>query len=299
MKSILALFFLAVRTSIAVQPEVDSIPSSFDIKEHKIDGTVASIYTSRYNGSVQINISEIEEQANALVKRKIRKVILADVSADGVPMSMEERRQLVETYTKSLREQRLKVYVHVGGQSLVEAKASARHAASIKGVTGIIAGAPAYFTPSLEQLRAFLKVVARAAPALPLWYHHDPRATGVLSGKAHKILDMTEKASNMPNLMGVVFFDGNRTDYEMCSNVGYPGKYNMLYSDDGHTFFTSEGQSAEAQRAHDLPERQQNQKAEENQSKEDEKLQLKQGITLANEQRREILAKDLAKMLRQ
>merc|ERR1711988_1184638 len=108
--------------------------------------------------------------------------------------------------------------------------------AQTKGISGILAMTPVYFKPSVETLHDFLATVAAAAPEMPFWFYHFPDDTGVLPGQAHKFLEMADKSGKIPNLMGIKFTDYNLMDFQVCTQVGHPGKYNMLYGRDEQLF---------------------------------------------------------------
>merc|ERR1719162_388594 len=91
---------------------------------------------------------------------------------------------------------------------------------------------PVYFKPSVQGLHDFLAAVAAAAPQTPFWFYHFPDDTGVLPGKAHEFLELADKSGKIPNLMGIKFTDYNLMDFQVCTQVGFPGKYNMLYGRD-------------------------------------------------------------------
>merc|ERR1712066_31209 len=91
---------------------------------------------------------------------------------------------------------------------------------------------PVYFKPTVQTLHDFLAGVAAAAPELPFWFYHFPDDTGVLPGQAHKFLEFADSSGKIPNLMGIKFTDYNLMDFQLCTQVGTPGKYNMLYGRD-------------------------------------------------------------------
>merc|ERR1712203_1039779 len=101
----------------------------------------------------------------------------------------------------------LRLYMHVGCESLTDSIALAKHAASLKGVSGILAMTPVYFKPSVQTLHDFLAAVAAAAPEMPFWFYHFPDDTGVLPGQAHKFLEFADRSGKIPNLMGIKFTD--------------------------------------------------------------------------------------------
>merc|ERR550514_2414750 len=125
----------------------------------------------------------------------------------------------------------IKVYMHIGSESLVDIQELARHAAQTKGISGILAMTPVYFKPTVETLHDFLAKVAAAAPTMPFWFYHFPDDTGVLPGQAHAFLELAEKTGKIPNLAGIKYTDYNLMDFQLCTQVA-GGKYNMLFGRD-------------------------------------------------------------------
>ena len=87
----------------------------------------------------------------------------------------------------------LRVYMHIGSESVVEARELAAHAAATPGISGLVCMAPVYFKPTKESLIDFLALVAAAAPKLPFWYYHYPDKTGVTLDMAAFVAKVHEK----------------------------------------------------------------------------------------------------------
>ena len=99
---------------------------------------------------------------------------------------MPERKALAEAWGKAGPSLGLRIYMHVGSESLVESVDLANHAASTSGISGIVCMTPVYFKPTIETLLDFLAAVAAGAPELPFWFYHFPDDTGVLPGKVER-----------------------------------------------------------------------------------------------------------------
>src|SRR3954452_2399986 len=100
-------------------------------------------------------------------------------TGESVSLSTDERLQLAAQWCDAGRAASLPVGVNVTHTSLPDCRAMAAHAAKI-GAAGIAVMAPYYFKPkSVDELVSFCAEVAAAAPALPLYYYHYPRLTGV------------------------------------------------------------------------------------------------------------------------
>jgi len=112
----------------------------------------------------------------------------AGSNGESLSLSISERKRLAEAWASAAPPLGLRVYMHVGTESLVESVELARHAAATQGISGILSMTPVYFKPTIGTLVDFLAAVAGAAPSLPFWFYHFPDDTGVLPGQAHSLL---------------------------------------------------------------------------------------------------------------
>eukprot|EP00933_Yihiella_yeosuensis_P085137 TRINITY_DN9993_c2_g1_i2.p1 TRINITY_DN9993_c2_g1~~TRINITY_DN9993_c2_g1_i2.p1 ORF type:complete len:322 (-),score=59.56 TRINITY_DN9993_c2_g1_i2:229-1158(-) len=193
---------------------------------------MAAVYTPMKAGGFEIDVDLIPKYAKLMADRNIMHVMPAGTNGESLSLSVEERKRLAEAWAKSGPANGVKVYIHVGCESVADAMELARHASSLEGISGITAQTPTFFKPSLDTLAEFLAAVAGEAPKLPFWYYHFPGATDVIPGQAHKLLAAVEETKKIPNLVGVKFTDYNLMDFKLCLLVGHPGKYNMLYGRD-------------------------------------------------------------------
>jgi N-acetylneuraminate lyase len=114
---------------------------------------------------------------------------------------------------------RLKVIVHVGSNSQLEAIELARHAQK-SGAYAIGAIAPSFFKPpSVHAMVDFFAPVASAAKELPFYYYHMPSMTGVTLPIPEFL---SEGKKKIPNLAGVKYTHNNLMEMAEC-----------LYLDDG------------------------------------------------------------------
>src|SRR5690606_17793331 len=90
----------------------------------------------------------------------------------------EGRMQLAVEWRRAAGSE-LKVIVHVGHTSLLEAQRLAEHAQRI-GADAVATMAPFFFKPAgVGDLVEFCAEVACAAPELPFYFYHIPSMTGV------------------------------------------------------------------------------------------------------------------------
>lgn len=192
---------------------------------------VAAVFTPMKPGGLELDLSPIEAYASHLARANVTSVLPAGTNGESLSLSVAERKALAEAWAKAGPAKGIKVYMHIGCESIVDVIELAKHAASTPGISGVVAMTPVYFKPSLQSLHDFLATVAAAAPQLPIWYYHMPDLTGVIPGDAHQLLELAEQTGKIPNLMGIKFTDYNLNDFSLCTQVA-GGKYNMLYGRD-------------------------------------------------------------------
>eukprot|EP00947_MAST-08B_sp_MAST-8B-sp1_P000119 g119.t1 len=182
-------------------------------------------------GGLELDLDVVPAYAKFLKARNITNIMPAGSNGESLSLSVPERKALAEAWAAAAPQLGQKVYMHVGSESLVEARELAAHAQATKGISGILAMTPVYFKPTVDTLTQFLAGVAGAAPELPFWFYHFPDDTGVLPGQAHAFLEQADATHAIPTLMGIKYTDYNMMDFELCTQVA-GGKYNMLYGRD-------------------------------------------------------------------
>jgi len=148
-------------------------------------------------------------------------------TGEGPLLTAQERMAVAEAYVKA-NDARLPVIVHVGHDSLWQARELAAHAQKI-GADAIAAIPPTYFGVASEQaLVDCLAEILKGAPHMPFYYYHVPRLTGV----DFDLITFLELAENqLPALAGVKYTAPSV--YEFQSLLRYnDGRYNILYGTD-------------------------------------------------------------------
>ncbi|NRA97340.1 MAG: dihydrodipicolinate synthase family protein, partial [Planctomycetes bacterium] len=136
-----------------------------------MEGLVAAVYTPFTPGGA-LNLDRVADQAALLAQNGVSHVFVAGTTGEGMLLSSDERRELVEEWTRCRGD--LGLVVHVGHVSLVEAQALATHAGGLA-VDALAAMAPPFFTPSgLDELVAWCADVAAAAGDKPFLFYHIP-----------------------------------------------------------------------------------------------------------------------------
>jgi len=165
--------------------------------------------------------------ATLLKTNSVTGAFICGTTGESLSLTVQERKSIAEDWVKYTGAD-LKLIVHVGHNSIVDAKALAAHAESI-GVDAIACMAPGFFKPSsVESLVDFCAEVASGAPNLPFYYYHIPCITGVTL----PVFDFIKLgAEKIPTLRGVKFTYENLMDFARCVQFD-GGRYNMLFGRD-------------------------------------------------------------------
>jgi len=131
-------------------------------------------------------------------------------------LTFGERRALTAHWMEVARGSELKVIVHVGSNSLDDARALAAQARSLEPAPSV-RHTPCYFKPaSVAVLVECIAGIASAAAELPFYYYEIPSLTGVtlvaigISGKS---------SDRIPNLAGIKFSSNNMMEYQLCRSI--------------------------------------------------------------------------------
>jgi len=193
----------------------------------RVNGLIAASYTA-LNPDGSLNLGAIEQQAAVLIDDGAAGVFVCGTTGEGPSLSAAERMQVATRWREVVAPGRLKVVVHVGHNSLVDAINLARHAAMI-GADSISMVAPNYFrAATVDDLLEFCAPVANAAPNLPFYYYEIPAMTGVHVS----MTEFLEKGARaMPNLAGLKFSSTDLAVLQECRAYA-DGRYDLLFGCD-------------------------------------------------------------------
>ncbi len=191
-----------------------------------ISGLLSAPFTPMYpDGS--INFSKVPDVVNLLIDNKVKGMFVCGSTGEGPSLTTEERKQLAEAFVKAA-DKRLLVFVHVGHNSITEARHLAEHAQQI-GADCISATPSTYFkVDSIDLLVSCLQEIAKGAPSLPLYYYNIPALTGI----SLDMVQLLEKAGGaIPSFAGIKYTAPLIHDYQACVNFSN-NKYDILYGTD-------------------------------------------------------------------
>jgi len=181
-------------------------------RQSHLRGLVAATHTPLHSdGSLHLDV--VERQAAHLLANRVSIVFIGGTTGECHSLTREERLALAQRWSEVARGTDLRVVVHVGSNSLSDAKVLAAQAENV-GAAGVAALAPSYFKPrSLEALIACMADVALAAPATPFYFYDIPSMTGV----EFSMPDFLEQARDrIPTLAGIKFTNSDLMAYQRC-----------------------------------------------------------------------------------
>lgn len=189
-----------------------------------ITGLIAAPHTPmREDGRIKVNV--IPAQAARLIADGVAGAFVCGSTGEGASLTTAERRQITEQWRKSIGTRALKLIVHVGHNSIEDAKTLAAHAQEC-GADAIATMAPSFFKPaSVGELVDFCAPIAAAAPGLPFYYYDIPGMTGV---SLSMIEFLRQGCGRIPNLAGLKFTSSNFMQLQQCLAFDN-GRLNILF----------------------------------------------------------------------
>lgn len=191
-----------------------------------LTGLIAATFTP-FLPDEELNLAIIPQMADLLVRNGVSGAFICGTTGEGFSLTNDERRRTAEAW-RAATPPGLKLIVHVGHLSLPESCALARHAQAI-GADAIATIAPCFFKPpGPQELVAWCRRVAAAAPALPFYYYHMPAMTGI-GISAAEFLACAD--GRIPSLAGIKFTHEDLDDYEAARQFA-GGRYDILFGRD-------------------------------------------------------------------
>ena len=194
--------------------------------QQKITGLIAAPYTPMH-GDGSINLAQISNQATLLKKEGVAGAFICGTTGEGASLTIEERMKIAEAWMKVVGDD-FTLIVHVGHNSIGEARKLAKHARSID-AHAVAALAPSFFKPAtIPDLVTVCATIAEAADSLPFFYYHIPSMTGVnLPMPAF----LSAASKEIPNLAGVKFSYSDLMQFRQCATMDNR-RFTMFFGSD-------------------------------------------------------------------
>lgn len=192
----------------------------------RLKGLIAAAFTPMdENGN--INLSVIKPYAQMLISSGITGVFVCGTTGESTSLTMDERKNIAAEWVKVTKE-KLKVVIHVGSNSQLQAMELAQHAQSI-GADAIAAIAPSFFKPAnVKDLIDFFVPIANRANELPFYYYNMPSMTDV---NLSVVQFLSEGKKQIPNLAGTKFTHNDLMEMGNCLQLNN-GEFEVLHGYD-------------------------------------------------------------------
>ncbi len=198
----------------------------------KINGSIAAPFTPMCEDG-SLNLGMIEKYYDFLSRNGLDGAFICGSSGEGALLTKEERMAVAEEWCKVVKDN-FKVIVHTGGTNLTDQKELAAHAQKI-GAWGVGTMAPSFLPPRrMEELVAYCKTIADAAPDLPFYFYHIP----ALNNYNCSITELLKAVDSViPNFAGIKYTVDNLYEFDQCKYIAN-GKFEMLHGLD-ETFLSA------------------------------------------------------------
>ncbi len=191
----------------------------------KTEGLIAAPFTPM-DESGNLELSCIPKYADWLVENGVVGVFICGTTGEGLSLTTEERILAAEAWSQA--KGNLRLIVHVGHNSLNDARTLAEHAGSIK-ADAIGCMPPHFYKPgTIEQVANCCAEVAKAAPDIPFYYYHIPSMSGV-DIQVAELLPVLE--NQLSSFAGIKFTYEDLDDYKACLDYK-GGRYDILFGRD-------------------------------------------------------------------
>jgi len=166
----------------------------------KTNGLIVPVFTPmKDDGSIAYD--RIPAYAAYIKNMKVQGAFVCGSSGEGLLMSVEERKLVVEAWEKYVSPD-FKLLVHVGAASYIDSQQLAKHAV-FHNAWAISSMGPIFLQPkNLNELVDYCLRIAETVPETPFYYYHIPIRTGL----NFKMVDFLQEAKErIPNLAGIKF----------------------------------------------------------------------------------------------
>jgi len=193
---------------------------------HLLSGLVAATFTPMKRDGA-LDLARVPAVCDFVLGQGVSGLFLCGSTGESPSLTVDERMAVSDAYIEACGG-RVPVVVHVGHNSLTDARALAAHAERA-GADAIAIVPPSYFSiGSIDGLVSCIQDIAEAAPDMPLYYYHIPRLTGV----GLRMVDLLERADEvLPSFAGLKFSSFELDDLLCCIRHG-GGRYNVLFGSD-------------------------------------------------------------------
>jgi N-acetylneuraminate lyase len=193
----------------------------------QLTGLIAATHTP-FHADGSLNLAMVEKQAAHLIANGVTTAFIGGTTGESHSLTFEERRTLTVRWMEVARGTPMKIVVHVGANSLADARGLATQAQQL-GAFAVAALAPSYFKPrTVAALVDCCAQIAAAAPELPFFHYDIPVFTGVSLSMPEFLVHAQER---IPNLAGLKFTNPDLMMFQQCLRFD-GGKFSVAWGCD-------------------------------------------------------------------
>lgn len=187
-----------------------------------VDELIAAPFSPMHEDGA-IDLKRIPAYVDHLVSKGIKSVFICGTTGESTSLTIHERMLIAYTWVEYGKD-KLKIMVHIGGCSLLDAKKLAAHAESI-GADAISSMAPVFIKAGSSQvLVEYFEEVLKEAQRIPFYYYHMPSMTHVTI----PVFDFLQAADGkLATLKGIKYTHNDLMDMMNCISF-QGGKYEVL-----------------------------------------------------------------------
>ena len=159
--------------------------------------------------------------------------LVAGTTGEGVTMSVNERKQVLEAWIQASKGKDVHVIAHVGSEALSDVKELTLHAVA-SGAVAIAAMPTSFFKPNdIEAILRYFEIISNLAPKTPLYYYHLAIKTGVFIRCDKLLIRVAElqKEGKLLNFRGIKYSDADLHILSNCLAL-HNGMFDCLYGKD-------------------------------------------------------------------
>lgn len=197
----------------------------YNMEIKKLSGLYTAVVTPMFENG-DINFDAIDTYAQFLISRKLKGVFVNGSTGEGLLLDNDERKAVAEKWIRYA--DKLDILIHVGSTSYKLAADLASHAQSI-GARAISAMGPCFMQPgNVNDLVAFNKKIAEAAPNTPYYYYHIPVRSGV---NLNMVDFLKEAGEQIETFSGIKYTSNNIWEQMKCLSE-QNGRFDILHGHD-------------------------------------------------------------------
>ncbi len=166
------------------------------MEDTRLHGVIVPMLTPLTSDGSALAVEAIPSLVEFLITAGVHALFVAGTTSEGPLLSVSERRTLLERTVLAV-DDRLPVVLHVGAAATRDAVELAAFAADA-GASAIASVTPYYYAYDRDDLSAYFREVAAAAPDLPMYLYSIPARTGHQIGS-----DLARELAELPNIVGI------------------------------------------------------------------------------------------------